>query len=104
VQRSVKASIKEFIKSDDPLVWNLVCCMIIWALVVMNYQINAYYDDSYEGDVYDDDIYMNLVELVGFIFGEFMYEFIKSHRFKKIFIGCFIWTLMCSIGLIINDP
>lgn len=78
--------------------------MVIWAIIIMNYQINAYYEDSYDGDVYDDDIYLSLVELVGFIFGEFLYEYLTNHKFKKIFIGCFIWTLLCSIVILINDP
>ena len=49
-------------------------CMVIWAVIIMNYQINAYYNDAYEGDVYDDDIYMTIVELAGFIAGEMVYE------------------------------
>ena len=104
VQRSVKASIREFIHSDEPLVWNLIMCMIVWGVIVMNYQINDYYDDAYEGDSFDDDIYLTLVELAGFIFGEVIFEFLGNHKFKKIFIGCFIWSQLCSIAMVINDP
>ena len=104
IQRSVKASIREFINSEEPLMWNLSMCMIVWAVIIMNYQINDYYDNSYEGDTFDDDIYLTIVELFGFIFGEVIFEFLGNHRFKKIFIGCFLWSQICSIGLVINDP
>ncbi len=79
-------------------------CMIVWAVIIMNYQINAYYDDSYKGDSFDDDIYLTIVELFGFIFGDFLYEYLGNNKFKIIFIGCFIWSSICAIGLVINDP
>jgi hypothetical protein len=104
VQRSVKAGIKEFIKHEEPLVWNLILCMIIWGVILMNYQINAYYRDEYKGDIYDDDIYMTIVELGSFIFGEIIYEVLGNNKFKKIFTGCFIWSLIGSLGILINNP
>ena len=37
VQRSVKAGVREFLQSRQPLGWNLGMCMVIWAVIIMNY-------------------------------------------------------------------
>ena len=49
IQRSVKAGIKVFFKNPEWVV-NLLICMFLWFVTVMNYQINDYYENFFPGD------------------------------------------------------
>jgi hypothetical protein len=69
IKQSVKSGIREFIKSKEPHVMNILACTVIFGLIAMNYQINSNYHDSNEGTVYDNNINKKLVALFGFIFG-----------------------------------
>lgn len=74
IQRSVKASLRAFIDSPEPLVRNLVLSMSLWVIVNMNYQINAYYSNFYPGDSYSNLIFISIVELFSYIFADIIFE------------------------------
>lgn len=103
VQNSVKAGIREFIHHEDPLVRNLVLLMILWFIIVMNYQINDWYDDEYDGTSYDDDINMATIEFIGYIFADLIFDRLGYRQCTKLFVISFIMSIIIGIGMIIND-
>lgn len=103
MQKSVKAGVREFIYHEDPLVRNLVLLMVLWFIIVMNYQINDFYDDQYDGDSYDDDIYMSIIELLGYVFADLIFVKLGYRQCTKLFVISFIISIITGTGVIVND-
>lgn len=104
IQRSIKAGLREFMASPEPLVRNLVLSLPIWAIVLMNYQINAYYNNFFPGDSYDNLIFITIVELVGYIIADLLFERVGRRAAAKLYCLGFSILLICSVGLVIIDP
>lgn len=49
IQRSLETGIKEFFKNKEWTI-NLVLNMALWAITILNYQINDYYECFFPGD------------------------------------------------------
>jgi hypothetical protein len=82
---------------------NLVISMILWAIVIMNYQINAYYNNYYPGDSYDNLIFITIVELFSYICADIAFEKMKHNPAKKLYVAGFTICLIGSLGILIND-
>lgn len=104
VQRSVKAGVREFLNSPEPLTRNLILSCCLWFITVMNYQINAYYANYFPGDSFENFIYITIVELVSYIVADFTFERLGDHPSAKLFVGSFIISMIGSIGILSIDP
>jgi hypothetical protein len=62
----MKAGMREFFSSPDPLVRNLLLSLPIWAIILMTYQIDSEYNNFYPGDSYDNLIFNTIFEFVGY--------------------------------------
>ena len=82
---------------------NLVFSLPLWAIIIMNYQINAYYTNFYPGDSYDNLIFITIVELVGYIVADLLFERVGRRPAAKLYCGGFVICLIGSIGILIND-
>lgn len=77
--------------------------MLLWGIVIMNYQINAYYTNFYSGDSYDTLIFITIVELCSYIVADIAFEKIKHRPAIKLYIAGFAICLVGSIGILTND-
>jgi len=103
IQRSIKAGLKEFVASPEPLVRNLLISLPIWAIVLMIYQINAYYDNYFPGDSYENLMYITLVEFVGYIVADLLFERVGRRAAAKLYCLGFSISLICSLGILFNN-
>ena len=99
----MKAGLREFMNSEEPLFRNLILSMALWFIVIMNYQINAYYNNFYPGDSYDNLIFITIVELISYIVADIAFEKLGKRAAAKLFVLSFSLCLFCSIGILIND-
>lgn len=83
---------------------NLILSMALWAITVMNYQINAYYSNYFPGDSYDNLIFITVVELFAYIIAGFAFEQFGSRSAAKLFVISFSISLVGAIGILTSDP
>jgi len=103
IQRSVRATIREFLK-NKAFVINLLLNMIIWGITDMNYQINDYYPNFFpHNDSYLQTIAIGTVETFGYIFASVMFEVFKSKPTIKSYIVSFTIALAGAFWMIFND-
>ncbi len=102
IQRSVKAGIQEFFKNPE-WVRNLILNMALWALVVMNYQINDYYECFFPGDQFEFLMAISVVELIGYVVGGFVFESFKVKPATNLYMISFTICLVGSLGILLND-
>lgn len=62
----MKTGILYFFKERDQTI-NLLVNMFLWFIVILNYQINDYYDYFFPGDQYQALIVLSTVELIAYI-------------------------------------
>ena len=101
VQKSVQAGIRHFINHEDPLVSNLIVLMVLWMIVVMNYQINAYYYDAWA--TYDDVICITIVELIGYIVSSFIFQRLRERACTKLYLISFVICSISGLVIYLND-
>lgn len=102
IQQSVKAGIRHFLK-DTKSVRNLLLNMIIWSAVCMAYQINDYYNNYFPDDNYLDTIYIATVELIGYILGGLLFDYLPKKKSTITFSVSFAICFFGSIWIINND-
>ncbi len=78
--------------------------MCLWAIIVMNYQINAYYNNFFPGQSYDDLMYITIVELISYIIADLVFEHLGKRKSAKLYVSAFLIQLGSSIGILMNDP
>lgn len=81
----------------------MVFSLPLWAIIIMNYQINAYYDNFYPGDSYDNLIFITLVELFGYIVADLAFERVGRRPAAKLYCAGFAISLIGSVGILFND-
>ena len=69
----------------------------------MTYQINAYYNNFFPGDSYDNLIYITIVEFVGYIVADLLFERVGRRAAAKLYCLGFSISLICSLGILSND-
>ena len=77
--------------------------MILWAIVVMNYQINDYYESFYPGDQFEFLMAISVVELVGYVVGGFVFESFKVKPATNLYLVSFIICTVGALGILLND-
>ena len=99
----MKAGMREFFSSPDPLVRNLLLSLPIWAIILMTYQIDSEYNNFYPGDSYDNLIFNTIFEFVGYVIADQLFERVGKRAAAKMYCLGFSILLICSIGIIFND-
>jgi hypothetical protein len=77
--------------------------MLLWAIVIMNYQINAYYNNYYPGDSYDTLIFITIVEAISYIVADVFFDKTKTRPATKLYIFGLTISLISALGILLND-
>ena len=102
IQQSVKAGTREFFKDRDH-VTNLVLSIALWAVTIMNYQINNYYPNYFPGDDFQNLSMISTVELIAYIAAGILYDSVKSKKTTIVFVVSFAICIFGGAGLLVND-
>ncbi len=77
--------------------------MALWAITILDYQINSYYENFFPGSYFQNFTVISTVELVAYIISGLAYDWFKGKQVKKLFLSSFTLCLFSAFGILLND-